>query len=79
METKHKYASRIDKPTKENYKKALYEVCDSLKEKADDILNDYDKDIREINIHLKLEYGFVSVISINKQMSVFLDLDDEKK
>lgn len=56
--------------TKKDYKEAINNICDDLKNRVDDILCDFDKHIREININLKIEYGCVSVISITKEMCV---------
>ena len=63
--------------TKEDFKEAIYNACDDIKNRTDDILCDFNKHIREINITLKVEYGKVSVISINKEMWVEREESEE--
>ena len=62
--------SAVKGNTKEDYKQAICECCDDLKNRVDDILCDFDKHIRKINIELEVEYGSISVIRINKEMDV---------
>ena len=65
-----KYYGKVEKQTKEGYKKAIIECCDDLKNRLDDILCDFDKSIKEIDITFKIEYGSVSVMSITKEVCV---------
>lgn len=64
--------------TKEDYKQAICDCCDDIKNRADDLLCDFDKHIREINITLKVESGKVSVINVNKEMCVEKEIENEK-
>ena len=56
--------------TKDDYKQAICDACDDLKNRTDDILCDFDKSIRDIEIKIKIEVGMVSLISITKNVNV---------
>lgn len=62
--------------TKEEYKKAIFDCCDDLKTRVDDILCDFDKGIRKIDITMTVEVGCVSITSINKEVYV-RDVEEE--
>ena len=61
--------------TKEGYKKAICDACDDVKNRVDDILCDFEKHIRNIQITIDIDPGKLSII-ITKEVAV-LDDDDE--
>ena len=65
-----KILSAVKGYTKADYKQAIYDACDDLKSRTDDILCDFDKSIRDIEIKIKIEVGMVSLISITKNVNV---------
>lgn len=65
-----KILSAVKGYTKDDYKQAIYDACDDLKSRTDDILCDFDKSIRDIEIKIKIEVGMVSLISITKNVNV---------
>jgi len=56
--------------TKEDYKQAIIDICKCLEQKADDILVDFDKDLRSVQILLNIEYGSISIIEVKKEYTV---------
>ena len=65
-----KYYSIVENRTKDGFKKAITECCENLNDRLDDILCDFDKSLKEINIQLKVSCDYVSVISITKEVAV---------
>ncbi len=56
--------------TKEDYKQAICDACDDIKNRVDDILCDFEKHIREITITIKVGVGEVSILNIAKEVAV---------
>ena len=56
--------------TKESYKKAICEACDDIKNRLDDILCDFEKQVKNISITIKVGVGEVSVLNIVKEVAV---------
>ena len=73
-----KTLSRVKSYTKEGYKDAIIEALDDLKSRVDDILCDYNKGIKSIEISLKVEPGCVSLLNITKTMNVEVDNDKRR-
>ena len=69
-------AKAVSENTKESYKQAILDCCNDLKTRVDDILCDFDKCIRRIDITMTVEVGCVSIISINKEVCV-CDVEEE--
>ena len=60
----------VEDYTKESYKKAICEACDDIKNRLDDILYDFEKNVRNISITIKVGVGEVSVLNIVKEVAV---------
>lgn len=60
----------VEDYTKESYKKAICEACDDIKNRLDDILCDFEKQVRNISITIKVGVGEVSVLNIVKEVAV---------
>lgn len=73
-----KTLSRVKSYTKEGYKDAIIEALDDLKSRVDDILCDYNRHVKNIEITISVEPGCVSLINVNKTMNVEVD-DDIKE
>lgn len=56
--------------TKESYKEAICEACDDIKNRLDDILCDFEKQVKNISITIKVGVGEVSVLNIVKEVAV---------
>lgn len=56
--------------TKEGYKKAICEACDDIKNRLDDILCDFEKNIRNISITINVGVGEISILNIVKEVGV---------
>lgn len=74
-----KTLSRVKSYTKEGYKDAIVEALDDLKSRIDDILCDYNRSIKNIEIIINVEPGCVSLINISKTMNVEIDEDTKEK
>lgn len=66
----------VKEPTKEGFKQALIDACEDLKNRADDILCDFDKYIHSLNIEINIDYGKVSIIRITKDVLVMGEEDE---
>lgn len=70
-----KTLSCVKSYTKEGYKDAIIEALDDLKSRVDDILCDYNRRVKNIEITINVEPGRVSLINVNKTMNVEVDED----
>lgn len=60
----------VGKNTKEEYKQAICDACDDIKNRVDDILCDFEKHLREITITIKVGVGEISILNITKEVAV---------
>lgn len=71
-----KVIKKVNGYKKEDYKQAICDACDDIKNRIDDILCDYEKHLREITITIKVGVGEISIINIAKEMCVEGEEDD---
>lgn len=60
----------IKEHTKEEYKQGILDACNDIKNRADDILCDFDKHLKKITITIELGVDKISIIKIEKIANV---------
>lgn len=57
----------VDKITKEFYKAKLESIANNILNRADDILEDWDKGVANIHLEADINYGSVPTIKVTKE------------
>ena len=63
-------------PDKDFYMKEIDMICNMIRNRAEDILQDWNKGIRKITITSEIEYGTIPSISVTKE---YLPREEELK
>lgn len=60
-------------PDKDFYMKEIDMICNMIRNRAEDILQDWNKGIRKIIITSEIEYGTIPSVSITKEYIPYAD------